>query len=338
MERVDEGVRRTRVMYVVVSIVMPALVVAVGVWLQWQWRAELPNPVASHWGPGGVADGFSSPGTIMLMTAALGIGLSVFLSLLILPSLRQAAISTTIVRFNGATSLWTGTFLTLLLTLSVEMQRGLADARDANGVGLVLISSTLIATVLAVPTAFLIPSVKVRAPEDAAVLPRAVAPTERLMWSGTVTLGGVGAWSLFVIGFMMLGWGLYSTIGRHPQILPWVGGTIILLAAVASVKSDVLINTKGLTVRSCLRWPRYHVPLDDVELVSAGTIDCLAEFGGWGWRHRPGRRGLVTRNGEVLRVKRHSGGEVVVTVDGATEAASVLAALVGQGGVSRERK
>ncbi|WTW92220.1 hypothetical protein OG216_02020 [Streptomycetaceae bacterium NBC_01309] len=53
----------------------------------------------------------------------------------------------------------------------------------------------------------------------------------------------------------------------------------------------------------------------------------LRDFGGWGYRMRPGRSGVILRSGEVLSLDPATGGTFVVTVADARTAASVLALL-----------
>ena len=55
------------------------------------------------------------------------------------------------------------------------------------------------------------------------------------------------------------------------------------------------------------------------------SVDPFADFGGWGYRVRPGSRtGFVVRKGEALEVERGDGTAWVVTVDDAAEGAALL--------------
>jgi len=107
---------------------------------------------------------------------------------------------------------------------------------------------------------------------------------------------------------------------------PWVLLIVVALLAVLAVgwSARIVIDEAGLRVSSLgLTWSR--VPLERVASAEAGTVSPLRDFGGWGWRMvRDGRRGYVTRAGEALVVHRIGEPDVLITVDGASEAAAAL--------------
>ncbi|MCF2530830.1 hypothetical protein [Yinghuangia soli] len=95
------------------------------------------------------------------------------------------------------------------------------------------------------------------------------------------------------------------------------------LAAFAVVR--VTVDGEGVTiVYGPLPRPRTRIPL--ARIAGAGTREVRAfrEFGGWGYRIRPGASGVVMRSGEALEVRLRTGSLFVVTTDGADEAARVL--------------
>ena len=105
--------------------------------------------------------------------------------------------------------------------------------------------------------------------------------------------------------------------------------TVVLglaLALVAAMFSWVVrVDGAGLSIRSALGVPRTRIPLDEMVQARATTVQCLAEFGGWGWRTAmDGRTGILLRSGEALEVTRTGGGVFLVTVEDAETAAALL--------------
>lgn len=122
---------------------------------------------------------------------------------------------------------------------------------------------------------------------------------------GSVVLGLVSAWLVFAP------LGLFG----------------LLTLAVGS--AYVAVDHRGLTfLPALLPWPAVRIPLSGITEASTRRISPPADFGGWGYRVRPLRTGLVTRSGEALVVRRKSGREFVVTVDDAATGAALLATLL----------
>ncbi|MFJ8715844.1 hypothetical protein ACIRD9_22075 [Streptomyces violaceus] len=75
-----------------------------------------------------------------------------------------------------------------------------------------------------------------------------------------------------------------------------VGGVLCLGFA----RLYVTVGRQGLTVTpGRLPWPRIRVPHRE--------IDALGDFGGWGYRIRPGASGVILRSGSTLFVRRAGG-------------------------------
>ncbi|MFG2978261.1 hypothetical protein ACGFYY_35415 [Streptomyces sp. NPDC048331] len=111
------------------------------------------------------------------------------------------------------------------------------------------------------------------------------------------------------------------------------GLALLVLGLVCTVISTVRVSVdrRGVTVGSALLpRPRLPLPLPLATITSAATtrIDPVADFGGWGYRLRPNRRGVVLRSGEALSVRTTSGTEYLVTVEDSTTAAALLNGLV----------
>ena len=325
--------KRTHTIFILVSIVLPVLVALMGMWWQWQWRAELPDPIATHWDGSGVPNGFGSLTSSMVMTGVAGMGVPVLIGGSALAGAKKAATPRGAFRLNAALAAGTGVFLTLLMTLSVGAQRGLADAQEMGGIGGVLGISFLVGIVVAVASIFLVPAGEVAAKTARSARPIPAKKSERLMWSCRVAMNMVVQVLLSVV---FLGAGLLALYVARSEdnmgaALFLALAIVVGIGAVFSVsRFTVIINQQGIHVRSVLGWPSYRIALKDVVGARADTINAPAEFGGWGYRINPGKRGVVLRNGEALRVSQAHGPELVITLDHAEEAASVLMALAGR--------
>ncbi|GGU07770.1 DUF1648 domain-containing protein [Streptomyces violascens] len=124
---------------------------------------------------------------------------------------------------------------------------------------------------------------------------------------------------------------LYAGGTRHALVA--LGGALICLAFSCPY---VTVDRHGLTARpTVLPWPRIRVPLSDVDRAISREIKILAEYGGWGYRMRPGKTGLMLRSGEALVVRRAGGREFAVTVDDSATAAALLNTLADREGAKR---
>jgi len=314
------GTRRRRLTAVVVTLIGLAIL-AVAAVIGYSWRGELPDPVATHWGVDGEPDGFAPIGAalgVMLGGGALlvlGFGAITWL-------LGQSAGSR---RLGAAATIWSALFLPLIVLGSLQLQRGLAQASDAGGIGGVVTIALLGSLAPAVVAALLVPG-DPRQPTVAAVdrtAPRvSLGAGERATWIGyadSKAALGVGLVAAAVVVAVVLVTGIWPVLAL----------VILLLAVVAAMSSFVVrVDQSGLTVRSALGWPRTRVPLDEVVRADVIDVSPLRDFGGWGWRVGTGGRvGIALRTGPALLVERTGGRSIAITVDDATNAAGLLNAL-----------
>ncbi len=287
----------------------------------WSWRAELPDPVASHWGAAGRPDGFTSLAPLVAWTLGLGAALVILFGATTW-GLGQTAV---IRRIAAAATIWSALFLSIVVVGSLEIQRGLTDARQAGGVDGVLLIAFLGSLLPAAVTAAVVPGDPPRPTSEAVP---ADAPRVRLIeGERAVWISRIASPAAFVVaipvGLLFI---VLAVITRAWGML--VAPTVIALVLVALSAFVVRVDRDGLTVRSAIGWPRYRVPLD--ELVRAGVTQVapMRDFGGWGWRvGRGGRVGIVLRKGEALEVIRTGGRSLVITLDDAATAAGLLNAL-----------
>ncbi|MFH8880711.1 DUF1648 domain-containing protein [Streptomyces californicus] len=137
---------------------------------------------------------------------------------------------------------------------------------------------------------------------------------------------GIGAWwaPLAVLALLAAA----VAVGRD---LSWFAGAP--LAALALVigtfcRPHVTVDRRGLTVSGLLPKPRLRVPLERMAGADSRRVNALAEYGGWGYRIRPDRSGVITRSGEAIVVSLTSGREFAVTVDDSATGAALLNTLL----------
>lgn len=311
------GARRPTVTLVAAGLIGPVLAVA-GALVVAGRRAELPDPIAVHWGASGVADGFMDVGTATVTAALvtalvplLLIGTGFFLH----PTARAQMAG-----FGAGMA----AFLAVVLFGSLLAQAGQTPPGGQVATGPLVLVGMLAGALLGlvlwlcgrVPAAALTGR-PADLPADAPRLN--VSPTTRLAWTGTAPMPAWSVVGLLAVAVLPTVW--LAVVGeRWLLLLPLAVGALVLTVLTARV----VVDARGLRVTSFgLAWSK--VPLERVESAQVGAVQALRDFGGWGWRvDRDGRRGFITRSGAALVVRRAGEPDLVVTVDGPDEAAAVL--------------
>ena len=85
-------------------------IVGGGVALASSWRDELPDPVATHWGPGNVVDGFSSLDSALTILGIAGGGLVILFGLITWGLGQTAAMR----RIGAGATIWSALMLTVI--------------------------------------------------------------------------------------------------------------------------------------------------------------------------------------------------------------------------------
>ncbi|WP_423494822.1 DUF1648 domain-containing protein [Microbacterium esteraromaticum] len=323
--RHDE-LRRARRALVVVGLVLPVMLTAIAAGLVLAWLPDVPDPAATHWGPGGV-DGFGAPVTYLWLSIGLGFGVPVLMVITVLSVARGQWGGSA--RLLGAVALGMSGFSAVLTTGSVWLQRGLDDATQAGSILPTVIGGFSALLVLTAAGWVLQPDVH---PTPAVALQPAhlasISAGERIVWLATASMARAGMIALGV-GVAALVGIVAVTAVQAPEIV-WIPLLVIVLigVAVGAMSSfRVRAGAEGLRVRSFLGFPRIDVPLEQIISVRAVQCHPFAEFGGWGWRlSTDGRNGIVLRTGPAIEVQRRGKLTLVVTVDGAEVGAATLQA------------
>lgn len=324
--------RTTRLRMLGVGVALPLAIAVAGVVAVLVSLPVLPAPIAVHWGPSGAPDGFGEPWLAVVLPLVITLAYGAF-ALTVVGLTRERGVVTA----NQKLILAIGPFLAVVVTGVIGgatlMQRGLADAADAPSIVPILFGSFGVAIALGLASWFLLPAVSPASPEagegelprlelDAtarAVWVQEVAPTRALGISVTVVLsiaiiaGGVALW----------------LVAPLPAFLVYVlGMATLMLLVIGTLYWRVTIDGRGFRAVSVIGFPRFIIPLNEVETADDIVVQPAGDFGGWGLRWGGRRRvGIILRSGEALEVRRKDGRQLVVTVPRARTGAALLNSL-----------
>lgn len=291
---------------------------------------ELPSPVAVHWGPSGSPDGFGSPWLAIILPLLIVL----LFGALVIQVTRMTA-ENGVVSANQKLIVCAAPFLAIVVTGVVAgstlMQRGLTDATFAPPVAPLLGASLGFAVLVAVVSWFVLPRVSAAIARDDERPVLDLQETARAVWMQHVS--PQRAFSTVVIVILVtaiVGGGV--AVGLFAPLAAFVvyvaGMAAALVVVVGTLYWRVTIDSRGFRTVSLLGFPRFVIPISEIESAVVTTVQPLGDFGGWGlrWGGRK-RMGIVLRAGEALQVNRTDGRQLVVTVPRARTGAALLNSL-----------
>ncbi len=324
--------------FVLVALVIPLALVAIGVAVQLLALPHVPETVAVHWDFAGEPDRFAPAWTQPLATILFGAGIPLLIALTSLPGLRRGDRGVTY-RFLGAVAAGSSALVTAAFTWTFVMQAGEQASAAAVSIWPAVIASLGIAVVVGVGAWFLQPAEEWERPLPAAARALPIAPGERVVWMRTTSMRPAGAIGIaLVVGVVALV-AFTSWLTGAPEAVVWVLAfltVVLVILAATTVAFHVRVDDDGLRAWSVLGIPRFHVPVAEVASAAKVDVNPMGEFGGWGLRWSVDRRfGVVLRAGAAIEVTRTNGRRFVVTVDDAETGAALLEALVARDAAAR---
>ena len=316
-----------------IGVIVPLVIAGAGLVAVLVALPTLPNPVAVHWGLSGEADGFSSPLLAILLPPLVVLAYSV----LAFAAVRGDEPPTANQRVILAIAPFLAVLITVIVTGSTVGQSGLADATDAASIVPLLVVALVAGLAAGVAGWVLLPRSAERVMPDAAE-PLTLRGDERAVWMQRAEPNRlVAGLVISILAVAIAGGGLVLwAVAEIPALIVYLSALVIVgVLAVGSLFWRVTVDRAGLRAWSLVGFPRFSVPLDQVESASAVDVVPMRDFGGWGIRFGGARRvGVITRGGEAIEVRRRDGSTLVVTVDNAGTGASLLTALALRGTMS----
>lgn len=295
---------------------------------------DLPDPVATHFGLDGTADGFSSHTALWVMAIGLPAVLALLLGALALGTHDSLPAGTRWVRGLPVGIVWAvgGVMLATLLP-----QRGVADATDATMSTVGLLAALTVAVGVTVVAARLAPAAEPPLSDRAAPagLPRAeVDPAATALWQGTTPRSGlalglaVGLGIAGVVAAILAAW--------------WLGILLcgVALVPLAAARFRVTIGPAQVRVSGWLGgWPRLAVPMTTVAAAETSTMGAFA-YGGPGLRLAVGQpvTAVVTGSGPSLDLVRTDESRVRISLADAEAAVAVVNTLLDRRDASRGQR
>lgn len=320
--------------FVIVAILVPVIVTLAGAAVVIAWLPQLPDPIATHWS-GTEPDGFEPKIFMVFMTLGMGFSMTALFSGIVWFEMRNRPETWgSMQRFLGALTPAVVVGMTVMFVGSVEMQRGLTDARDAGSVDSMLAIGGATALVVGLLAWAVQPKVEFAKPEEPADAESlALAPNERAVWIGEARMGRGVFVSLGLLLLILIGMTVTMlAVGDEAWWILLLTVVVVLIGIAATTAYRVRIDATGIRVRAFFGWPRFHYGPDRIRAAAVGDIAPMAQYGGWGLRLIPGSTGVITRGGEAIVVTLTNDRTFVVTVDDAAVGAALLQAVVaGQG-------
>ena len=307
--------------------VLPVLI-ALSVVLPIPVAGELPDPIATHWDASGTPNGSLPLSSFWLGASVVWLGFWVLLDRRSRnePARRGARMP------EAITILAIGGFLAGVMIATTVANRGETGWRDADVAGFILVVPILSAAGLAAAAAWWCergrpwtvswgPAARHR--ERPTV---ALGRDERAVWVGRAKSGRM------LSAGIALGVGLFAASLLAVASTTWQLLVPVLIAAIALIwASEVTVTVAAKGVRVAfgpLNTPSRFVALEKIETAEAIDVDPL-RWGGWGYRWAgPGRIAVVVRRGPGILIRTRDGRTLVVTVDGASQAAGLLNDLI----------
>jgi hypothetical protein len=277
---------------------------------------DLPNPLPSHWNVHGDVNGTMSRAAFTVMALLVTFG-----AVVVAIGFTRAHEDEEVRRFAATACAFAAYLIGGLSVMTLVLANGAEQAADVG-----LPWSALLLTLV---IAFGVPALVYRiwprpepvpdGPPDPALPRIQLAPGERAAYVTTIRSSGFVALG---IGCAALGLGLIV----FSDVI--VGATVIAVAAAVLALSRVTLRVDETGVRIAFGpGIRVRVPMDDIRQAAVEDIRPLA-WGGWGYRIRPGRRGLILRAGPGLVLDLRSGTRFAVTVDDPERPAALLNGLL----------
>lgn len=273
--------------------------------------SDLPDPVATHWGPGGAPNG-SIPKAWIWALPVFVVGLGLSMTSFLRRDGRPSAESVAILGLLGGIGIWISASL-------VVLNGGAESWEQADSFGWWQVVGVVVAGALFAWVGYVIgkrwyPPVPPVSLENAPAFDMGV--DELAVW-----IGSARVWWPFLL-LVPLG----AVFLFLPDWMPWLSLLFVALGFLFS-KVTAVVDRRGLRVGLLGRLTVKRIPLERVS--SSRPIDLEpGQWGGWGYRVVPGGSAVVLRRGDAIEVTMTDDRRFAVTVDDAATGSALLNGLV----------
>lgn len=314
----------TRGSRLVLGGILPLLIVTAAIVPFLVFSSRLPEPIATTWGTDGRANASAPRALFVAVTALLtGVpaGVLAWAARRREPRRQEVALPAAIATCFGA----------IVAAVSVSIVRANLDQPSWTTAPHVGLGVNLPLPLLVAPFAALAWVVARRLEDDSAPDAPGSPPSvglqagERALWMGTVRC----RWAVWLAAA-----GIFAGVVLMATVNAFSGPALLVagIVGLAFTSLEVRIDRLGVHIAfGALGWPRMSVDL--ARIAQATTVAVVPmQWGGWGYRGSLrilGRAAIVLRGGEALRLDLVDGKRLLVTIDGAEQAAGVVNDLIG---------
>jgi predicted O-methyltransferase YrrM len=240
--------------FVLVAVIIPLALVAVGVTIQLVVLPHVPSTIAVHWDAAGVPDRFAPAWTQPLATILFGAGVPLLIAMTSLPGLRRGDRGVTY-RFLGSVAAGSAALLTTVLTWTFVMQAGASPDAAIGPIWPALVGCMAVGAGAGIAGWFLQPKEEWSRAETPAAKPLVIAPGEHVVWLRTASMTRGAAIGIAVAVLAVAVAAVVSWLTGAPEGVVWLlGGAALLLLVLAAttVAFHVRVDEAGLSVDSVL--------------------------------------------------------------------------------------
>lgn len=257
------GIQPRRLSSLFVPLAVALVAAGGGALLLWLSRDDLPERIATHWGPNGTPDGFSSVTGVIVPGLAITLGLTLLLAGLGYAIRHEPTMA--------AMSSATAVFLAVIIFGSAYAKRGLTDASAFPLSNWLMVAALGAAIVVGV-----IVAVALRGPVPDAPPSEVPLDSLHLKWTGRLRPSRVAMVVLTSAIVCTLGLGVWLWLQSGLWFVAVIG--LALLPLLPTSAATVAIDSAGLRVSAAgitlMRVPR--------ERMAEATVTTVSPLGGYG--------------------------------------------------------
>jgi hypothetical protein len=287
-----------------------------------RWRSRLPDPLPTHWGLSGRVDGTTSLVGFAATTLVIaGVG-GLLAALGAAASALRWHTRRVLVTVGAAVGAFAAALWLMVAVLSLDRSDAFTVPTPSWHIPAMLLGLVVWAGV-AFGCCGPAPARKAATGRPGAALPRVhLSPGQPAVWS---ELGHPGGWAYLVLLPLAAIGGVIAVL-----VNPWAASPVLFPAVVVLVVLTVrlAVDRRGLLVGfGPWGWPRLTMPLREIEYAEVTALR-PSEWGGWGYRMRPGGRGVILRAGPGVRLRLSEDRQFVASTRDPQTAAGLINTLI----------